>query len=1417
MHFIGWFDKASGGKQYTSTSKAPNQTSLTLYAHYDFNSYKVKFNANGGTGTMTEKTYYYGTEYNLPGNAFKKDGYIFTGWSISEKGSVLYTDKQKVKNLASLNGSTVTLYAQWKEQICKISLNLNGGNGTAQFFGSFDRRVGSVMGEPLKRDPAPPIGMHFVGWYDALKGGTRYTDTSKVPNRETFTLYAHYEYNSYTVRFDANGGKGVMSDKTYDYETEYYLPLNAFEKDGYDFIGWGYGTKGSVSYKDGEKVKNLGSLNGSTVTLYALWKEQICTVTLNLNGGNGTAQFFGPFDRKWGSAMGEPLKRDPAPPLGKCFVGWYDAPTGGTKYTEESKAPDKYSLTLYARYSKVDYTVSFNSRGANGKQYLDAWKITVKYGEPYGKLPDDLTHPNGMRFAGWETAGGELVDEKTEVAIAANHTLYARWENPTSYKIIFDGNGNINGSMDSIECEYDKKTKLPKVLFDNGTGFDYWSTKPDGTGDIILDQDEVYNLATRTQKEVVLYAIWRKGFTIKYHDGISRNVIKTVTNVSHKYACDYKGPAITGLTFAGWITLDYADYLVNAPAIDFEYGKSYPTEKNLNLYPVYKSITKANAVEVIYFMNGAKGNTYVEYQYAEPGKDMVLVKPNQTIPEFSDGRPFGGWSLYRVTWHDLFGPGQEITNYRVGEVVTLYAQGADYECDLVFDYNYPDGKVKTYSGGPYCSIDSPKPLREGYELLGWSKVRNSEVVYPKGASIVVPYGGMTLYAVWQRKMYIVEYYDSLTRKYMFTAKLGIEDKLSSTYEKIEGARFQGWVLETDSYRRVFAPGTEMSVLLDYMPLSEYKLYTSFVFNDLQKGQFPVYYHLRGGVGGPTTISYGDAATGSVVISAIEPTRENGKFIGWSRFPNNNPSYDAGQQIDCSNRDGDYIILYACWESNYTITLNANTTDPKCKETQVIIKDMFPNETLDLSEYRNYFKRDSEYKLIGWGYDTKTFDYARDDLFLVPTKDVTLNAIWTEKEYCISYYDPTTGKKLFDDQYVKKDAQITDKTPVKSDQKFLGWRYSSTAPPLFDFVPGQKFTATRNISLYAVFEEKDEGIPAGFYAVIYDPTLGTGGPGRVLYDVKDTYPCAPTLEPTSKDYKFLGWCSEGENSDEVNFNAGQHFSFTVDERKSIVVHAVWDQKNVNPVGENLQNTYGKSSKAMQDYHFNDNYMSSSWEQINPYAWCVIRTVNKKGSKLKREMETTAAVIEYKLSGKWVLNVYGNGMHEGIWDKFKYDIYCSSTNVGGAVLNFIVTASKTAASIAIPAVGVILTGVDIIDGIMKVIGSKENEETQKLIAETAGIPVDAILENHVENFLNEALAAKSGTKFVAAVEICRSAIEYLVETVKLPSYKNDPFGNYDVAIGKFAERIIPYGLGDYADGISDVVWKIFKNVNYKDLAK
>ena len=205
---------------------------------------------------------------------------------------------------------------------------------------------------------------------------------------------------------------------------------------------------------------------------------------------------------------------------------------------------------------------------------------------------------------------------------------------------------------------------------------------------------------------------------------------------------------------------------------------------------------------------------------------------------------------------------------------------------------------------------------------------------------------------------------------------------------------------------------------------------------------------------------------------------------------------------------------------------------------LIIKDMFPNETLDLSEYRNYFKRDSEYKLIGWGYDTKTFDYARDDLFLVPTKDVTLNAIWTEKEYCISYYDPTTGKKLFDDQYVKKDAQITDKTPVKSDQKFLGWRYSSTAPPLFDFVPGQKFTATRNISLYAVFEEKDEGIPAGFYAVIYDPTLGTGGPGRVLYDVKDTYPCAPTLEPTSKDYKFLGWCSEGENSDEVNFNAGQ---------------------------------------------------------------------------------------------------------------------------------------------------------------------------------------------------------------------------------------------------------------------------------------
>ena len=109
--FIGWFTKKSGGVKITAKTKV--KKNVTYYAHWKANTYKIKFNANGGSGSMATLSATYGKTVTLKANAFKKSGRKFRGWSRTKGGAVLYGNKAKVKNLTTGNGKTVTLYAVW--------------------------------------------------------------------------------------------------------------------------------------------------------------------------------------------------------------------------------------------------------------------------------------------------------------------------------------------------------------------------------------------------------------------------------------------------------------------------------------------------------------------------------------------------------------------------------------------------------------------------------------------------------------------------------------------------------------------------------------------------------------------------------------------------------------------------------------------------------------------------------------------------------------------------------------------------------------------------------------------------------------------------------------------------------------------------------------------------------------------------------------------------------------------------------------------------------------------------------------------------------------------------------------------------------------------------------------------------------
>ena len=79
--------------------------------------YTIAFDANGGSGTMSSVAVKAGAAKVLPANAFTRPDHLFSGWALTPDGAVKYKDAVSVKNLTTVSGATVKLYAVWKKVV----------------------------------------------------------------------------------------------------------------------------------------------------------------------------------------------------------------------------------------------------------------------------------------------------------------------------------------------------------------------------------------------------------------------------------------------------------------------------------------------------------------------------------------------------------------------------------------------------------------------------------------------------------------------------------------------------------------------------------------------------------------------------------------------------------------------------------------------------------------------------------------------------------------------------------------------------------------------------------------------------------------------------------------------------------------------------------------------------------------------------------------------------------------------------------------------------------------------------------------------------------------------------------------------------------------------------------------------------
>ena len=288
--FTGWYDGdtcvGQAGEEFTV------QGDITLKAHFEKKEavkVTITFDTDGGKSVNPIKAAK-GDILRLPKT--EKDGYSFLGWYTEKDGGILLgipgSEMKAVKDM--------TAYALWEKEAekdtdndadpetCKVTFH--AGKGTIKVKELTIIKDGSLYLPMPERE-----GYDFTGWYlddELTQFAGAYHDTYRITRDTDF--YAKWEkskdnsgnngdsenngntedndnsgetLNTYTIKYDANGGKTKNASVKVVIGGSVKLP--GAEREGYSFKGW-YTDRQVFIGTEGETYKPSRS-----ISLYARW------------------------------------------------------------------------------------------------------------------------------------------------------------------------------------------------------------------------------------------------------------------------------------------------------------------------------------------------------------------------------------------------------------------------------------------------------------------------------------------------------------------------------------------------------------------------------------------------------------------------------------------------------------------------------------------------------------------------------------------------------------------------------------------------------------------------------------------------------------------------------------------------------------------------------------------------------------------------------------------------------------------------------------------------------------------------------------------------------------------------------------------------------------------------------------------
>lgn len=359
---------ATGG---TVTRKSATQYTVKINTSWEtyYNGAKTNFGmtASSGGGSVNLNTFgtksssgsgsFTGT-YSISGNgsASKTITVTFKNYEEDWQGNVT---QSKTKTVSfNVTVPALTSYA--------VKYNANGGSGAPSSQTKWKDQALTLSSTKPTRS-----GYTFKGWATSASGSVAYTSGASYTNNASVTLYAVWQANTYTVKYNANGGTGAPSNQTKTHGVTLTLsstkPTRASVDSGdgvlttYTFKGWATSANTStVSYAAGAKYTS-----NTSVTLYAVWSTATTIteydVTYNTNGGSNVSSQV----KKKGVAL--TLRSTVPTKSGYTFSGWgLSEDTTTVTYTAGASYTKDADIVLYAVWTPWTHTVKYNLNGGTG-------------------------------------------------------------------------------------------------------------------------------------------------------------------------------------------------------------------------------------------------------------------------------------------------------------------------------------------------------------------------------------------------------------------------------------------------------------------------------------------------------------------------------------------------------------------------------------------------------------------------------------------------------------------------------------------------------------------------------------------------------------------------------------------------------------------------------------------------------------------------------------------------------------------------------------------------------------------------------------------------------------------------------------------------------------------------------------------